>query len=76
MTHKEIDIKATLKNLSDNDFLNFGMQQVAYVRPVKLDEGEVYAVHAADGTTLSVMDSLDTAVVMIRHNDLEPITVH
>jgi len=76
MTQKDTDIKSALKSLSDRDFLNFGMQQVAYVRSVQLAEGEAFAIHAADGTTLSVMDSRDTAVITIKHNDLEPITVH
>jgi len=77
MVGKDADVNVTLKSLTAQDFLYLGLQQVAYVRPVTLDEGKTaFAVHAADGTTLSVLDSLDTAVVTIRHNDLEPITVH
>jgi hypothetical protein len=65
-----------LKNLSAQDFLNFGMQQVAYIRRVRVEDKTAYAIHAADGTPLSVMDSRDTAIVTVRYNDLEPATVH
>lgn len=65
-----------LKNLSRQDFLDFGVQQVAYIRMVDLSDRKAYAIHAADGTPLSVMDTFDTALIAVRQNDLEPVTVH
>lgn len=81
MTHKDLNTSASdprnlLKNISTRDFLNFGVQQVAYIRPVRVEDKTAFAIHAADGTPLSVMESLDTALVIVRHNDLEPVTVH
>ncbi len=66
----------TLKTLSSQDFLEFGMQYVAYVKPVNVESGTAYAIHAANGTPLSVMDTLDEALLMIRHNDLDAIALH
>jgi hypothetical protein len=65
-----------LKSLNRQDFLNFGMHQVAYIRAVNVQNRKAYAIHAADGTPLSVMDTFDTALIAVRHNDLEPVTVH
>ena len=81
MSHKEIDSPLPsaadiLKGLSRQDFLSFGVQQVAYIRRVPVEGKVAYAIHAADGTPLSVMDSADEALVSVRHNDLEPVTVH
>lgn len=77
MTHTKIqNTETALKALSKQDFLNFGIQQVAYIRPVQVENRQAYAIHAADGTPLSVMDTLGTAVIAVRHNDLEPVTVH
>lgn len=76
MTDKELYSLDSLKNLNSQDFLNFGIQQVAYIRPVFIEDRTAYAIHAADGTPLSVMDTLDTAMIVVRHNDLEPATVH
>lgn len=76
MTHKEQDIGDVLRNLSHQDFLNFGLEQVAYIRPIKLNDKTAFMIHAADGTPLSVLDSEDSATLMVRYNDLEPITLH
>ncbi|HRQ60410.1 MAG TPA: DUF1150 family protein [Alphaproteobacteria bacterium] len=76
MNSHESDARSALKNLSHQDFLNFGVQQIAYIKPIKLDEGKGYAIHAADGTALSVMDSLDGAITLARHNNLYPVTIH
>ncbi len=81
MTHKILDADLTkpsdlLRDLSSQDFLNFGAQQIAYIRKVDVDGAEAFAVHDADGTPLSVMDTLDSAMVVARYNDLEPATVH
>lgn len=76
MTHKELDSTHLLKSLNTQDFLDFGLQQVAYIREVSIDDRKAYAIHAADGTPLSVLDNMDTAITIARHNDLEPVTVH
>lgn len=65
-----------LKSLSVRDFLNLGVKDVAYIRPISIDNRQAYAIHAADGTPLSVLDSLDNAIIVVRDNDLEPVTVH
>lgn len=75
MTQGQIDTSEGLKSLSAQDFLNFGLQQVAYIRPIKVDSRDAYVLHAADGTALSVMDTLGTAQELARHNDLEPVTI-
>lgn len=80
MTHKELDQglnpRDFLKNLSTQDFLNFGIHEVAYIRQTLVEDRVAYAIHAADGTPLSVMDTQDSAAIVVRHNDLEPVTVH
>lgn len=85
MNMKHEDLKKTydrermetfLKTLSTKDFLQFGMHHVAYVRPVKLHGEDVFAIHAADGTPLSVSETFDSAITMVKDNDLEAVTVH
>jgi hypothetical protein len=76
MTDKDTSSINFFRGLSAQDFRNFGVQQVAYIRPVVVQNKKAYAIHAADGTPLSVMDTHDTAIIAVRHNDLEPATVH
>lgn len=76
MNSNELDARSALKNLSHQDFLNFGVHQIAYIKPIRMEQGQGYAIHAADGTALSVMDSLDSAITLARHNNLYPVTIH
>ncbi|MGB4108170.1 MAG: DUF1150 family protein [Alphaproteobacteria bacterium] len=76
INNKDLNSIAFFKGLSAQDFRNFGVQQLAYIRPVMIQNRPAFAIHAADGTPLSVMDTRDTAIIAVRHNDLEPVTVH
>lgn len=76
MTIKETNEQQTLKLLSARDFLNFGIHSVAYIRPIAVDNKRAFAIHAADGTPLSILDTMHSAINVVRHNDLEPVTVH
>ncbi|RMG09395.1 MAG: DUF1150 family protein [Planctomycetota bacterium] len=66
-----------LEVISPGDLMALGLQQIAYVKPIKDgDETTVFAIHAADGTQLAVLPNRDIALAMIRQNDLEPFSVH
>jgi hypothetical protein len=63
-----------LKSMSEQDLRYLGMNEIAYIRPTSAaDESEGFAIHAADGTQLSVMEDYDTAIAAARQNELEPI---
>lgn len=62
--------------MSDHDLAALGLQEVAYVKPVVVEGGTAYAVHAADGTEIAVMADRDIAFAAIRQNDLRPVSVH
>lgn len=67
----------SLRELSTGDFLTLGLNRIAYIRPVMLEEGGAgWSLHAADGTLLSVQDQFEMAAQLARHNDLAPVTVH
>ncbi len=74
----ERPIRDLLKGLSLRDFARIGMDEIAYIRPVTVAGRTVdaFAVYAADGTQLSVLDSMDMAIATMRHNDLMPVTLH
>ena len=80
MTHTDKDYYRKielLKNLTNQDFLSLGMRDVAYVKPVLDDDNKpAFAVHAADGTPLTVMDDMSSALSIILNNELEPATLH
>jgi len=62
--------------ISAQDLMVLGLQQVAYIKPVVIGGQTIYAVHAADGREIAKMPSREIAQTAIRQNDLEPISVH
>lgn len=68
-------VKDFLKNLSLQDFKNFGVEQIAYIRSDD-EHSESYAVYAADGELLSRIATRDKALIAAREHDLQPVTVH
>ncbi len=67
-----------LRHLSGEDFASLGLQHIAYVRPIPIDEvGALgYAIHAADGTRLAVLEDLKGAYAAILEHDMRPVGVH
>lgn len=80
MQHKPSDTKSDfgreiLKNLSNQDFLLFGINQIAYIRPTHVMGRDAFALHGADGAALAVIESFEGAVIAARQNDMEPVTL-
>ncbi|MGA3304570.1 MAG: DUF1150 family protein [Stellaceae bacterium] len=73
MNRNEIE---RLKQISPKEFAYWGLQDMAYIRRVTVNDQPAYAIHAADGTPMGVMPRLDVAQVAVRQHDLEPLSVH
>lgn len=65
-----------IRNISSRELAVFGMQDLAYVKPVVVNGVTAFAVHAADGTQVAVLPDREIAWVTIRQHDLEPLSVH
>ena len=61
--------------IGHSDLLQLGMGQVAYVRPICIMNKNMFAVHAADGTPLSVFDTETDAVQALTDNDLQAVRI-
>ena len=69
------DTQDFFKQLDWQDFLTLGIEQVAYIRPTQIEDQLAYAICAADGTTLSVMESYESALGAIHSNDMDATTL-
>jgi len=65
-----------IRHMSSRELALFGMQDLAYVKAVLIDGVTEFAVHAADGTQITVLPDRDIAVATVRQHDLEPLSVH
>jgi hypothetical protein len=65
-----------LRHISEQEFASLGMQDVAYVKRVMVDDEPVYAVFAADGTQIAAMQDREVAFAAVRQHEIEPVSVH
>jgi hypothetical protein len=70
---KEIE---RIRHMSSRELALFGMQDLAYVKPVLVNGVAAFAVHAADGTQITVLPDRAIALATLRQHDLEPLSVH
>ena len=73
---KKQELATFMKDLSPQDFLQFGLDHIAYIRPADLNDRKAWSIFTADGKRLSVHLTEDAAVAASRQRDLKPVRVH
>ena len=66
----------SLKNLTQNDLLALGLNDIAYLKPATVDGKPVFAIHAADGSQLAYVESREVGLAAMQQYDLEPVSLH
>lgn len=64
------------RTLSIRDLGSLGLDDVAYVKSVTVDGQKLHAIHAADGTPLTVVAERDIAFATVRQHEMSPASVH
>ena len=64
------------REITPQALVDLGLQQIAYVKKVDIDNGQIYTVFAADGQQLGGFENRDVALAACIQNDLEPVSVH
>jgi hypothetical protein len=67
------DTSFSLKNLTSHDWLNFGLNAIAYLRPAVVNGQSVYAIHAADGSQLALVSNREVGLAAMHEHELEPV---
>ncbi len=65
-----------IRHMSARELALLGMQDMAYIKRVIVNDVAGYAVHAADGTQIAVIPDRNVAFATVRQHDLEPVSVH
>lgn len=65
-----------LKTLSMTDFLAFGLNSLAYLKPAVVNGQSCFAIHAADGSQLALVASRDIGFAAMLEHELEPVSLH
>jgi len=61
---------------SDFNLENWGTGDIAYIKKSKVNNEDAWGIYAAEGFLVGYAPDLATAKVIIRQNDLEPLSVH
>ena len=64
------------KAITPQEFVSLGMQHLAYIKPVTVNDRPMFSIHAADGTPMAVMEDRVVAEAAVRQHELEPMSVH
>jgi len=79
MTHEYLDPRAHTP-LSDamtmQEFINFGVENIAYVKQVEGMDIRLYTLYSADGEQLAEADDSAYLEALAIQNDLEPVLVN
>lgn len=65
-----------IRHLTPAELQQLGMTELAYVKPVELDDGLAFAIHAADGSPMAVAPNRDLAVAAILQHEMTAALVH
>lgn len=65
-----------LQRMSATDFARWGLQDVAYIKCVTVNDEIGWAIFAADGSHMGVAPDRALAFAAVRQHDLEPYSVH
>jgi len=65
-----------LKNISAQDLLTFGLNDIAYLKPANVNGQAVFAIHAADGSQLAFVANREVGVAAMQQHELEPVSLH
>ena len=72
----DMNTTVSLKDLSPNDLLVLGLNDIAYLKPATVDGKKVYAIHAADGSQLAFVENRDVGLAAMQQHELEPVSLH
>ena len=64
------------KQIPAQEFVALGVQNLAYIKPMTVNDHAAFAIHAADGTLMAVVENRDLADAAVRQHELEPLSVH
>lgn len=64
------------KPISEIELARLGADDMAYVRPIQIDNKVQFMLMAGDGRELGVAPNYQTAIMAALENDFEPMSVH
>ena len=64
------------RQMTRSELLRLGLPRLAYLRCGTIDGQPAYALHAADGTAMAVVDDIEVAIDLASERDMLFVSVH
>lgn len=68
--------RTDLRQMTRGELLRLGVPRLAYLRCGTVDGHPAYALHAADGTAMAIVEDIEVAIELASENDLLFVSVH
>jgi hypothetical protein len=65
-----------IRNLTQQQLMQLGMADLAYVKPVWMNGTTAFAIYAADGSPMAMAADCDMAIAAIVQHEMCPALVH
>jgi hypothetical protein len=65
-----------VRQITEIELARLGADDIAYVRPVHIDNKVQFMLMAGDGRELGVAPNYQTAIMAALENDFEPVSLH
>ena len=69
-------IEVDIRHLTEEQLMQLGMADLAYVKQVVMDGQTAFAIHAADGSPMALAADCELAVAAIVQHEMRPALVH
>jgi hypothetical protein len=73
---EEIDLAAEARRMTSGELRQLGVSRLVYLRAGTVNGETAYAIHAADGTTVGIVDAIDLAIELVAEHGMTFVTVH
>jgi hypothetical protein len=69
-------IGTDLRQMTRGELLRLGVPRLVYLRCGTIDGQPAYAIHAADGTAMAVVEDIAVAIELASEHDMTFVAVH
>ncbi len=64
------------RQMTRGELLRLGVPRLVYLRCGTIDGQPAYAIHAADGTAMAVVEDIEVAIELASEHDMTFVAVH
>ena len=76
LSTQEVCVVDNPRHMTRSELLRLGMPRLVYLRCGTVDGQTAYAIHAADGTAMAVVEDVEIAIELAAAHDMTFVAVH